>query len=53
MKKTYIVPKLCIVKIETAKMIALSGILDTDTKHSITNSDDFGAREYDFDEDEY
>lgn len=51
MKKTYINPKLCIVKIETAKMIALSGILDT--THSITNSDDFGAREYDFDEDEY
>ena len=53
MKKTYINPKLCIVKIETAKMIALSGILDTDTKQSIKSSDEFGAREYDFDEDEY
>lgn len=51
MKKTYINPKLCIVKIETAKMIALSGILDT--KQTIENSDEFGAREYDFDEDEY
>jgi len=51
MKKEYINPKLCIVKIETAKMIALSGILDT--TQTIENSDEFGAREYDFDEDEY
>jgi hypothetical protein len=32
-------------------MIALSGILDT--TQTIKNSDEFGAREYDFDEDEY
>jgi len=51
MKKTYINPKLCIVKIETAKMIALSFQLDK--TQEIENSDDFGAREYDFDEDEY
>ena len=50
MKKTYINPQIQVVKIATAAMIALSGTLDS-TK-SITSSDDFGARDSDFDDEE-
>jgi len=54
MKKEYINPRLEVIKIKTALMLVPgSANLDTDTNHSITNSDEFGAREYDFDEDEY
>lgn len=53
MKKEYINPELTVVKLETAKMIALSFEMDTTEEKEIKNSDDFGAREYDFDEDEY
>ena len=51
MKKEYINPELTVVKFETAKMIAMSFQLDK--TQEIENPDDFGAREYDFDEDEY
>ncbi|MBQ9203395.1 MAG: hypothetical protein IJ155_04040 [Prevotella sp.] len=46
--KRYIMPQIEVIKIETAQMIALSGTLDS--TQSITNSDDFGARESDFDD---
>ena len=50
MKKIYMTPQLEVVKIETQGMLALSGGLDT-TGTPITDSDDFGAREF-FDDDE-
>ena len=50
MKKTYMTPLLEVVKIETQGMLALSGGLDT-TGTPITDSSDFGAREF-FDDDE-
>jgi len=46
--KKYIMPQIEVIKIETAQMIALSGTLDS--TQSITSSDDFGARESDFDD---
>ena len=45
MKKTYMTPLLEVVKIETQGMLALSGGLDT-TDTTITDSSDFGAREF-------
>ena len=51
MKKEYINPELTIVKIKTALML-VPGSANLDTTQSITNSDEFGAREYDFEEDE-
>lgn len=50
MKKTYIAPGLEVVKIETASMIALSGYLDNN--QSITDQNGFGARDFDFEEEE-
>ena len=50
MKKTYMTPQLEVVKIETQGMLALSGGLDT-TGTPITDSSDFGAREF-FDDEE-
>ena len=44
MKKTYMTPLLEVVKIETQGMLALSGGLDT--TGTITDSSDFGAREF-------
>ena len=49
MKKTYINPTIMIVKIETHQMIAQSiGIVEGNI-----NPEDSGARELDFDEEEY
>jgi len=44
MKKTYMTPQLEVVKIETQGMLALSGGLDT--TGTITDSSEFGAREF-------
>ena len=52
MKKEYINPRLEVIKIKRALML-VPGSANLDTTQSITNSDEFGAREYDFDEDEY
>ena len=48
MKKKYSNPLVEVIKIETAQMIAVSATLDG--TQSITSSDDFGARESDFDD---
>lgn len=49
MKKTYIAPIATVVKIETASMLAFSAQLSSE---KIESSDGFGARDYDFDDDE-
>lgn len=55
MKKTYINPEVAVVKIASKSQILAgsNGILSTDDSDRITTSDGFGAREFDFDEDEY
>ena len=49
MKKTYIIPALQVVKIETQGMLALSGGLDKE--QNITDPGNFGSRGY-FDDEE-
>ena len=49
MKKTYMIPELQVVKIETQGMLALSGGLDKDM--SITDPGEFGSREFEFEPD--
>ena len=44
MKKIYMTPQIEVVKIETQGMLALSGGLDT--TGTITDSSEFGAREF-------
>ena len=56
-KKEYITPQLQVVKIHTAKVIAISSArLSTEVEYQIQSSDDFGSRRgFDLwdDEDEY
>ena len=55
MKKTYINPEVAVVKIASKSQILAgsNGTLSTDDSDRITTSDGFGAREFDFDDDEY
>ncbi len=50
MKKIYINPEIVVVRLTTHKLIAVSGELDG--SKSITSSDDFASRKYDFWDDE-
>ena len=51
MKKTYINPELEVVKLQTMQMMATSVIDISETP--ITDSSDIGARELDFEEEEF
>ena len=48
MKKTYIIPEMEIVKLQTMQMLAASG--DVELKSG--SSTEWGSREFDFDDDE-
>jgi len=50
MKKNYINPNIEVIRIATASMIALSGIIDPNQE--ITDPDLFGSREFDYDDEE-